>query len=838
VTQDLLLPEIRREDQPADFAIRLRLQVFPSQRAAARYFGRTPGTISRYESEALTPPLGYLAGLMIYLLDQHTRAGAAPALLQTEQQFLLAQLQKLMRWFAEPYKHQDPFRAWSQVERAAAAYHDPSAVSAATSTSAPPVSEVPSIVAPPDSVILPAPTPTELGERRVQPVIPFRLPYPRNALFVGRSDLLADLNVHLAAGEVVVVTGTGGVGKTQAVVEYAYQSRAHYPGGVFWLNMEQPESIANQVALCGGPDGLALPHWDPQHFTYNLAAVQAAWILPVARLLILDNLEDPALLTQWRPRIGGCRVLVTTRRSTWLARSGVTTLALAPLPRTLSLTLLLLPRAHQQDAAVADLLMEGAVTASADAICELLGDLPLALALAGSYLESYNTVPLVRYQAQLAAESVAHASLNTAQDEALPTGHLSSVEATFALSYHRLDPARSDDGSARVLLHRIAQLAPTVLPQRLLVRVLGGSPDDPAAVETLVPAVQRLLALGLLESLPVGAVRLHRLLAAFIRARVTYAPDDAGAAAAAVLAEVTAVNRAGALLSGQPYLDHLWYLLEHTVALPDRTVGSLVVQLGDLLYGLGDLARGRICYEQALAHYTRVAGAADPLSLHSRLRLARLARHQGDFAAAHPLLETAVQLSEATLGSQHILTAASLNQLAGLLRELGDLPQARVFVERALAIRETMCGPFHPDTADSLMNLGHVLLRQGNMTAAQSLFERSLHIREQALGAVHPDTATSWHNVGLVYHAQGNLAVAQVLYERALTIYEQTLGARHPDTARALSNLARLWQDGGDQDRAQIYYARSLAMYEQAVGLQHPLTAQVRAAQAQLAASR
>src|SRR5215218_2096980 len=87
----------------------------------------------------------------------------------------------------------------------------------------------------------------------------FAVPYQRNPLFVGRSADLAALESLLDSARCVALAGTGGLGKTQLAVEYAYRARAQYPGGVFWLVMDTLGSIAGQVAALAGPDGLALP---------------------------------------------------------------------------------------------------------------------------------------------------------------------------------------------------------------------------------------------------------------------------------------------------------------------------------------------------------------------------------------------------------------------------------------------------------------------------------------------------------------------------------------------------------------------------------------------------
>ncbi len=55
---------------PADFSSGIRSRVFATQGQAADYFNIARTTISRYESDRLTPPIGYLAELVHLLYDQ------------------------------------------------------------------------------------------------------------------------------------------------------------------------------------------------------------------------------------------------------------------------------------------------------------------------------------------------------------------------------------------------------------------------------------------------------------------------------------------------------------------------------------------------------------------------------------------------------------------------------------------------------------------------------------------------------------------------------------------------------------------------------------------------
>jgi hypothetical protein len=97
-----------------------------------------------------------------------------------------------------------------------------------------------------------------------------------------------------------------------------------------------------------------------------------------------------------------------------------------------------------------------------DAIAAALGDLPLALHLAGSFLRRYGAaVPPAAYLAQLSQPNLlAHASMMGRGVTDNPTQHTLHVAQTFALSTDRLKPDDPVDGLSLALLARLAYFAP------------------------------------------------------------------------------------------------------------------------------------------------------------------------------------------------------------------------------------------------------------------------------------------------------------------------------------------------------------------------------------------
>jgi len=666
-----------------------------------------------------------------------------------------------------------------------------------------------------------------------------RMPLRPNPFFTGRADELKTLAAALlglpspAAGgggggegrppAIALTTGIGGVGKTQLAAEVAHRYGRFFAGGVFWLSFADPAGVETEIAACGGAGALEL-YTDAAGLSLaeQVACVQQAWAAPIPRLLIFDNCDDTAsataeqLLAAHLPTAGGCRVLVTSRRGHWLAGLGLTPYPLGTLPRDESITLL---RRHRPD-----------LSASADdAIAAELGDLPLALSLAGSYLETYQDEPFgqpAAYLASIQKQLLAHRSLQGAGAAPSLTKHEQNVRATVALSYDRLDPANPVDALAIAALARAAHLAPgEPFPRDLLLAMLGDATDDEDIAAQRADALRRLIALGLLEVAEDGALRVHRLISAFTKAAIT--GEEAQGAVEQILTNVgnNLVNE-GFPTHLLPFIAHLRHVMTIADRRGDAPAASLANALGRAEEALTNYAAARPLYERALSLREQALGPSHPDTASSLNNLAGLLEAQGDYAAARPLYERALQITEQALGPSHPSTASSLNNLAGLLEAQGDYAAARPLYERALSLREQALGPSHPSTASSLNNLAGLLEAQGDYAAARPLYERALQITEQALGPSHPSTASSLNNLAGLLRAQGDYAAARPLYERALQITEQALGPSHPSTATSLNNLAGLLMRLGDLATAQEYHERALALREQVLGPTHPHTAQ------------
>jgi len=654
--------------------------------------------------------------------------------------------------------------------------------------------------------------------------VPF---FVRNPLFVGRKAALQALASALKGNEsgamgyvqVAAVAGIGGIGKTDLAKEFVHRYGQYFMGGVFWLSFADPNAIPAEVAACSTALMQELPlDFRTIPLENQVRLVLSTWQGPMPRLLVFDSCEDEGLLARWRPSTGGCRVLVTSRRAKWALELGVTVLRLDVLSREESIELL---RKHRPDLSANEL----------DAIAVELGDLPLALHLAGKYLQEYKGSRLGEPAAYLAflrqmTQSLRHPSLSE-EERTYTTDHVQDIERTFAFSYERLNLSDAIDAAALKVLARAAYFAPSEPIPRELLRATMGAPDDDPLEAVVVKALQRLDALGLLDEQQGESYRMHRLLTMLVRERSASTDSEAQVdVEQALLERAEQLNDVGypaPLLALQP---HLREVTNAALQSESELAARLCNELGRHLMNVGAYSEAQFYLQQALAIRQHVLEPEHPDVATSFNNLAALYQDQGKYEQAKPLYKQALTIWQHVLGPKHPDTARSLNNLAELYHVEGEYEQAEPLYQRALAIREQVLGPEHPDTAQSLNNLAALYYAQGKYEQAKPLLQRALAIREQVLGPEHPDTAQSLNILASLYYAQGKYEQAEPLLQRALAIHEQVLGPQHPDTAQSLANLAEFYRTQGEYEQAEPLLQRALAIRVQVLGPEHPDTAQ------------
>ena len=343
---------------------------------------------------------------------------------------------------------------------------------------------------------LPKHTPHNLPERTTTP-----------EHFVGRDAQLEKLGELLAApGSRVLLTGMGGVGKSELALQHAYGQLVHYRGGIVRVDARQGfDGMAAQViAFVRGTFPELLPEKGPPDELLPLCWSQwpAAAAEPEPVLLLLDDLASDAdgakseerLCQGLPPRF---RRLITRREK---APRNARSLDLERLQRPDALRLLSFhadgdepnPRVQREPEA-------------ADGLCEAVGDLPLALVLLGARLADRPDLPLKALLQELEANGAEARALLEAHPE---LGARLGVVESLLISWAPLS------GPAQELAVLLSLMAPAVIPWDL---VESCRRDDQELVEgqAFGDAQAALLRSRLLDRVSPGLYQLHPLVYSF-----------------------------------------------------------------------------------------------------------------------------------------------------------------------------------------------------------------------------------------------------------------------------------------------------------------------------------
>ncbi|UZJ33163.1 ATP-binding protein [Streptomyces endophytica] len=662
------------------------------------------------------------------------------------------------------------------------------------------------------------------------------LPSP-SSVHVGHEAELASLKAALDTGDgsagpaVCLVTGPGGVGKSELLIQAAHAARRQrqFPGGLLYVDLRghdagsppltPGEALGRLLHQLGVPEAAVPVHAEDR------AALYRRHLAEQTVLVVLDNAHDSEQVHPMLPPPGASRVLVSSRRQ------------LPAVDEAHRMTLDVLPH----DAAVR-LLLEvsarpGAATAGpageelarpAARIAERCGGLPLALRIAAARVRGRPPAAFADLAGWLADEQSRLDELDDGERR---------MTSVLAVSYRDLDDEQRRlfalcgvHPGPRLGLHAAAALVdlPLARVRRLLEGLcaahmvqeeergryrLHGLVHDYArerAEEDLPAAVRRAAVDRLVDHYLATADRADRVLSPH-RYRLQdehglppgTAPEissrtEALSWLAAELDNLVGICRAAAdssaparswlladALRGYFFLAKTWtpWQATHEVALTaaeragaHREQGILHNSLGLALLEQRDLPGASAHYTAAAGHFETAGdahGSANAVENHAWVR-----HYSGDFAGAlDDHLRALRQYERLAAERNRAITLRGMSlaelELGRTTDAIGHLQEAgRIFAERDM----------HLDAAMTLNGLGEAYAKAGDPTSARRHLLRALRL-SRSCGSRYEE-ARARRGLGSVCRA-GAPRLALHHWERALHHYTE-LGSPEAEAVRAL----------------------------------------------------
>ena len=487
----------------------------------------------------------------------------------------------------------------------------------------------------------------------------WNIPTARNPLFTGREETFTRLHAALSAGKTTaltqpqVISGLGGIGKTQTAVEYAYRYQEDYQT-ILWARAESRETLLSDFVIFAHILNLAIKEEQEQNLI--IEAVSRWFEEHSGWLLIFDNADDLNIVREFLPSKGKGHILLTTRA---YAIGGIAQrIELEQMnPEEGAIFLL-----HRSAILNRDSPLEFASVnerMKAREISLAMGGLPLALDQAGAFIEETGcslSDYLDLYHSQ-------HAYL-LARRGRLASDHKDAVATTWSLSFEKVQRASA---SAADLLRFFAFLDPDVIQEEIMAKGAAelGPSLQPIANDfiKLNEAIGVLLNYSLVHRNPNHSLSIHRLVQTVLRQSMNKSTQQRWAQRA-----VKAMNLTFPQVDYNTWIQCQQYL-------PHTQVCTLLINEWNMTF---------------------------PEAEELLMQVGKYLQQRAEYEQAEPLYLRALRISEQVEGPEHPSTGNTLHALASLYQHQGKYEQAEALYLRALRISEQVEGPEHPSTAATL----------------------------------------------------------------------------------------------------------------------------------------
>ncbi|MGN9915107.1 tetratricopeptide repeat protein [Micromonospora palomenae] len=621
-----------------------------------------------------------------------------------------------------------------------------------------------------------------------------------------------------------VLSGMGGVGKTQLAAQFA---RRLADSGeldlLVWATAISRDAIVAAYAQAARELRLVDPAADPE----QAAAALLSWCERTDRrwLVVLDNLDAPADAAGWWPPANrNGRTIVTTRRRDAVLGADDRTLVEVGL-FTGDEAVGYLTRAVADPARLAE-----AAQLAAD-----LGHLPLAVAQAAAFIRDRG-LDCAGYRRMLADRKRRLDDL-VPQPDALPDDHRATVAATWSLSIDAADAA-APVGLARPLLELAALLDPNGVPTGLfatpaalahLATARAAGDGAPVGVDDVARALHNLHRLSLVTHDPHGgSLRVHALVQRAARDRLT----DAQLVAAVRVAAAALLHR-WPPTEVEPPVSQAFRA--NAAALRDH-VGDLLLRAGAykvlfrLYESLGESGLVRAAVDgldEVIADCLRLLGPDHRQTLAFRGHRNFWRGRTGDVAGAADAFAELLTDCLRVVGPDDPLTLTTRHNVAYWRGEAGDAAGAAEATAQLLTDRLRLHGPEHPDTLNTRGSLAWLRGKAGDRTGAVTALRALLADCERVLGPEHTTTLNARNGLAWQLGAAGEHAAAIAETRALLDDYVRLLGVDHPGTLDTRRNLAWWRGEAGDPAGAATALAELVTDCLRVVGPDHPLTGMV-----------
>ncbi|KAF3932660.1 hypothetical protein ABW19_dt0201696 [Dactylella cylindrospora] len=688
--------------------------------------------------------------------------------------------------------------------------------------------------------------------------IPFDMPIPRNPTFVGREEEIGGIHEYFIGSKftntptIFAMTGTGGMGKTQIVLEYAYRHHRDY-GAVFWISAASNDSIRTSFTttmqrIIREQARITWPESTPDHEALalklgiagsidsqgniivdsetanNIQIALFRWLQLSSTkwLLIFDNADDLETvdLQKYLPNHGNGAILITSRRPEFSQIAEQEDLDGLEEESAVNLLLRLARISDPQEDTQTE----------AVALVKKMGFMPLAICQAGHYIQE-TKMALCEYSSHY---EEAFMAVQSKQPKFGWNYRNDTAATTWEISFLAIE---TKDGEAARLLLTCSYLNPEEIFENLL------ADGTPAGIGRVNEMVRLLASYSLVRIVSRGVFSIHPVVHSWGRERqpmsmrvlfIQSAILSLGRASGSE--EVWRKSSKWSVREEIRVFSHVEHL--HKYCKPSSAEFSqyeaqilenenLLCATSFITYVMANRGKHKEAMEwdrRALSRASEILGEDNLFTLTRLTSIANGLSNQGKHIEALRLYGRVLGSHERILGENHLTTLNSVYQMAVEFTLLGEHKKVMELLGRALAGFEEALGKDDPATLEVVHRIAGLLREQGRYDKALQLYKRALDGYERSLGEKNPSTLHVVWEIGIAYRLQGKYNESMRWLERALSGGKESFGEYHKFTASVMMDIGLAFSKQANHDEAMQRLGRAFNIFEKNLGTDHPST--------------
>ena len=288
---------------------------------------------------------------------------------------------------------------------------------------------------------------------------------------------------------------------------------------------------------------------------------------------------------------------------------------------------------------------------------------------------------------------------------------------------------------------------------------------------------------------------------------------------AAMISIIFAIRESHAHSRTQAVVD---FLTDDLLGLADpQQSGTSDIRVRDILDGASGKLQGKFETEPLIEAPIRLTLGTTYMKL-------------GEFKAAQPHLEHALQLYKDHLGQTDPTTLILMDSIVSLYSAQGRDAEALSQCAELYEIRRRFLGKKDPDTLASMQRLGQMYVLQKQPERAEPLLVEALQICRRVRGEADLLTAGAMGSLAMLYRFQGKTNDAERLLVRALEIQQQLGGDASALILHSTSALAVQQYVQGHHEEGLALAEQTLERSREVLGSENSITLIIMATAARL----